>query len=501
MIVRNRDLAAADKASMRIHSLLLIVLVSGCKSPNPDFCCTTEQQCAELGASDIRPCKAGQACDTGTCVAKECDTSADCTDAAKPVCINQLCEAKCTADADCTGSPGGAHCASDGVCVGCTDASQCSADKPFCDAQERSCRGCIADSECASGVCVEADARCAAEAEVLYVATNGVDAGTCTKSAPCQTLQFAHSQARVNRTVIHIVSGNLNLSATVNVTFPVVIDGSNTLLNRPAAGAIFKITAPSTTTIEGVRMVAPDLATDIITITGSSLRLYGSSVDTSRITSTNGTINMDTSTSTACEFNTTGGSLTLTSSHLSDSHVLAMNTNATIARNVFADQNSQAFSANGGLIVVENNVFGTVNEFTDMLGANGTMVGSAVRFNTFVNLSPMASSPVALNCDATVAVTSNIFAYHSTDPVEGVGCLARASLFDLQGASDATHGGSISRDVGTFFKNRETGDFHLATNSPAIGLGEPGQVSNDLDGHARPAPTGSMPDVGAFEAP
>lgn len=61
--------------------------------------------------------------------------------------------------------------------------------------------------------------------------------------------------------------------------------------------------------------------------------------------------------------------------------------------------------------------------------------------------------------------------------------------------------GNRSADVMTFFRNRQAGDFRLSPSSPAIGFGEPGLVATDLDGNARPAPAGSMPDVGAYEAP
>jgi hypothetical protein len=53
----------------------------------------------------------------------------------------------------------------------------------------------------------------------------------------------------------------------------------------------------------------------------------------------------------------------------------------------------------------------------------------------------------------------------------------------------------------TFFKDHQAGDFHLSSNSPGIGLGEPGLVATDLDGNPRPMPAGSLPDVGAYEAP
>jgi hypothetical protein len=61
--------------------------------------------------------------------------------------------------------------------------------------------------------------------------------------------------------------------------------------------------------------------------------------------------------------------------------------------------------------------------------------------------------------------------------------------------------GNRSADISTIFRDRQAGDFRLAAASPAIGWGKPGLVTSDFDGHPRPAPAGSMPDVGAFEAP
>jgi hypothetical protein len=44
--------------------------------------------------------------------------------------------------------------------------------------------------------------------------------------------------------------------------------------------------------------------------------------------------------------------------------------------------------------------------------------------------------------------------------------------------------------------------FHLAPTSPARGAAESGTgVTRDLEGRPRPSPSGSVPDMGAFEAP
>jgi hypothetical protein len=116
-----------------------------------------------------------------------------------------------------------------------------------------------------------------------------------------------------------------------------------------------------------------------------------------------------------------------------------------------------------------------------------------------VNTSSLTSSGVAVYCGADVAVSSNIIAYNSTNPIDGGGCTVTRSLFDSVGIGDA--GANASADVATFFVDFNALDFRLASSSPARGAGEPGLLTIDLDGDARPLPVGSMPDIGAFEAP
>ncbi len=129
-------------------------------------------------------CGDWQTCDDGTCklAAGKCDTNANCTDAAKPVCntANHTCEAdvepECTTDAECTTAPK-TKC-QEGVCVDpsqpeCTVNADCTnAAKPVC-----SNGVCIADVEpecttnadcteapytfCDDGVCIEDQSACA----------------------------------------------------------------------------------------------------------------------------------------------------------------------------------------------------------------------------------------------------------------------------------------------------------------------------------------------------
>jgi hypothetical protein len=122
-----------------------------------------------------------------------------------------------------------------------------------------------------------------------------------------------------------------------------------------------------------------------------------------------------------------------------------------------------------------------------------------LRFNTVVNVSSAMGSTYAIWCDEGLNATSNIIAYNSSSPIA---CVARNSLFDATAAQEVDRGiGNRVAEIETFFKNRQARDFHPALSSPAIGFGEPGLVTTDLDGNPRPMPVGSLPDVGAYEAP
>lgn len=129
----------------------------------------------------------------------------------------------------------------------------------------------------------------------------------------------------------------------------------------------------------------------------------------------------------------------------------------------------------------------------------GFAAGSTFRFNTVVNTSPDTGAANAVACDDGLDVTSNIIAYNSTSPIS---CVARNSLFDSAGSAEVNRGvGNLSFDSATFFKGAAAGDYHLSDSSPARGHGEPGLVATDFEGVPRPLPIGTMPDVGAYEAP
>jgi hypothetical protein len=152
-------------------------------------------------------------------------------------------------------------------------------------------------------------------------------------------------------------------------------------------------------------------------------------------------------------------------------------------------------------LIIENNVFVEADD-TTIVWLNGYAPGSAFRFNTVVNTSIVGGFSECLFCGgvaAAIDVTSNIFACNSTSPATY--CNGRRSLFDLAAQGSPMGPNSIAGDPGGFFVNRAAGDYHLAAGSPALGLGEAGVVTTDIEGKPRPNPTGSEPDSGAFEAP
>jgi hypothetical protein len=177
-----------------------------------------------------------------------------------------------------------------------------------------------------------------------------------------------------------------------------------------------------------------------------------------------------------------------------------------VSRCRFNEITDGSISAQGGVVVIENNLVIQAYELADMMSVTSVAPGSTIRFNTFVNTSGVASDGVALACDSTVAVTSNIFAFgsaHPMGPAGGMRCPATFSLFDSVTVAEHAMGeGNLLADASTFFADRAGRDFHLAAASPAKGAAGPGLgVHEDFDGNARPLPVGSRADVGCFEAP
>ncbi len=477
-----------------VSSAFTCALLLSCTKPNPVVCCVTALQCDALGIDVPRPCDVGQACKAGGCIASECDTAADCA-AESPICANHLCLGTCSTDDDCAEVAGRTHCSAQGMCVGCTSAAQCPSTTAICDMEDQTCRGCEADTECASGVCIEADGVCADHSALIFVSSSGSDAGQCDETAPCLTVAYALGRVAGSRNVIRVLGFEIVApAAATTIDRNVIIDATGTRLDLPAGGTLFDVRNPAVVTIEGVAIAG---GTQSLSVgAASTLRIFGADLQT-KVTVSNGTLSVISSKARNSTFNCSGGSMTTTGNHFDLVKVQFTNCQTAVTRNRWDPGLDGSIDGGGGVLAVENNVFVVPSEFADLIRVFNLAPGSIFAFNTIVNSQTIQMSPIALSCDSTLNVTSNIFAYNSSNPIDG--CIAQSSLFDLVGAPDAP--GNPSADPSTFFVNRAGRDFHLGPSSPARGIGADGVVTTDLDGNPRPAPAGTHPDVGAYEAP
>lgn len=488
---------------VKMHYLIcaFVAISLGCGSPNPDFCCVTESQCLAAGVSgELRPCDLGQACNAeNQCVAKECNTSVDCASPDNPRCENGICVGGCTIDDDCLGLPTTPYCdAATNTCVGCLVSDQCPANLEICDDSAHECRGCTSDQDCGDGVCVEASGRCVVAADVIYVTSNGTDGGTCPKTTPCRTIGFALGQVMESRQVIKILSGALDVGATLNLDRTVIIDGSGstqvTFLANPGASVTGSVL------IEGVSLRGPTLNTMLDVAAGGDLTMFGASFEDTFKVSTEGDLVLVRSRVRNVDFlECTMGNIAIRESRVEDSLVETSNCAVEISRSHLGpgpSSGNEMLIAGGGNMVIENNLFFEMGQSIILMSLTGAGLGSVFRFNTVVHANATDSQGSHINCSG-IELTSNLIALSSAMPL-GANCAVHDTLFDLVASPLPGGGTNHAADATRFFMDRAGGDYHLAPNSPAIGLGESGLVDTDFDGTPRPL---NGPDVGAFEAP
>jgi hypothetical protein len=482
-------------------------LVSACAADNPKFCCVDAADCAQFDVDETRFCSEGEVCDEHTCVAAVCDASTDCIDPSLPYCVNQLCEARCD-DQACADVAGAPICALDGVCVGCVDDAGCTPESPVCDDVTRACRPCSNDGECASGVCLFADGTCASEEQLIFVASNGSDIGSCDRENPCRQLTYALGHVTSERDVVRISSGSLTIvPTTIGGTARVYISAIGTEL----AGTVPNLTIAddANVTIDNLQFVTPpDDDYAIKSTTSGTLRLSRLSFDETPYPieheSKDGRVVVS-----HCEFRGSGvfegdircqrGTIEVTESSFDGNGGIRGTCNATVRRNRF---NRLSVNATGGRLTFENNLVTTDRTYTDSFRAQDLAAGSSIRFNTFACTLEDCEEGYAFSCsDTTALVSNNVIAWNSPTPVFGT-CIISYNVFD-DTAGAIGGNGNVSADIDSIFVSRVGLDFHLAEGSAARGAANPtdDDVSSDFEGNARPNPAGTVSDVGAFEAP
>jgi hypothetical protein len=340
------------------------------------------------------------------------------------------------------------------------------------------------------------------------VTAAGTDSGECTRNAPCLTIPFVLSKAVPQYKYIHMLGGTYNVGgATLQIGSAVYIDGSNTVIGFGGTGPLIHFTfalggavLSNISTNPATNAPTPSILID----GGGDLQVFNSTIKKGiKITAGSLTVTKstfldpnDVGVGIDCS---AGATVAVRSSSFTPSIVNSAGCKLTLEQNRFDNVTGTCFGANGGSAIIQNNVFTGSTQFDDCGEFSNLSAGSTVRFNTFVNTSDVVADGSPLHCDQSAVVTSNIFAWGSTAP-NASGCMPTYSLFD-SATTEPLDPTSQKADVSTFFVDRAGKNFHPSATSPALGKGQPGlPVTSDFDGNPRPVPTGSNPDVGAFEA-
>jgi len=329
---------------------------------------------------------------------------------------------------------------------------------PVCGA-DHSCRECIDDPECGSGVCLP-DGACADAARFLYAAPNGTGA-TCTAAAPC-TVDTAVTKLSVATDIVKLAAGTYVRTSTLDAALPGILAGGGATFQSQLPDYNFVFTVPSTNpsfTILGLSIVQTD--------TANMLSCDGATVKMVRTSARDGNVGM-LATTCALEFD----------------------------RVRFTGFRYYAVAASLGTIAVRNSYF-----VANGRGASTQLAALQVdRTSGLVEASTIANNGgiLSLLCQPNTPVRfRNLIATGSTPPGIASDCAVDHSLVDATYASGANNLTGDPR-----FVDPATGNFHITATSPARGVGDPlTPLLRDADGDLRPNPAATPPDVGADEIP
>lgn len=470
----------SNRIAIACALLVVVALATGCNKTNESFCCLSEASCAERGADEITPCtdpdrpycdEAGEFGPGFGCVPDPggaCDGPSDCDDPEFPFCVNDTCvECEesvdcaadapvcgaanqcegCTAEADCEGRAETPRCLeSSGTCVQCEEAGDCaSATAPVCDEDTNACRGCATDGECPSEVCDEGAGTCAAEADVIYVATGGTDTGTCTSAAPCATITFALGRVTGTRDTIKVRPGTYAGQVLLD-DITVAIVGDQAII-EPAA-----LNQSAVVVTNGA-----DVVLDGLTVRGAG----GASNPAGALCQTAGAT-----------------------------------PNITLTRMTVMSNAGAGFSSSACAVAVRNSFF--VKNGGPSSDAGGVRIASPTslefEFNTVADNVTAGGFAAGIQCTSVAArtISNSIVVGSGADQTSSTNCSFTYTL-----SNEATAGTGNVTGSATFVNAAEN-DYHLAAGSSGIDVADlAATLDRDFDGDARPQ--NGRSDMGADE--
>jgi len=475
---------------------------AGCTRRNADFCCTAVEACERHGGdSELVRCPEDSDrpyCDNQqrTCIeppGQPCGPAGECDDPETPICFEGLC-VQCAGADDCPFSQpvcgaGDHQCGScddaaecegfadrpfcdQGACVGCRDGGDCQEASPICDAAAGVCRGCTSADECPSAVCDWVGGGCVAEADVLYVATDGTGS-QCTRDDPCDSIMQAVGQSTIDRNWILMAPDDYQ--ETVDLDGRVIrIVGDGASLRGDIDSPVISVRGGADLMVTGLRIHSADGNGD-----GPGDGVYCTNA---------------------------GGSATVLLDRVviegnDDQGVDANNCTLILARSILRDNRRGGLALDSVDFDVTNNLI-VGNGTAAVVNAGGVLVGmnpptaGRLEFNT-ITLNSNMDMPAGIQCvlvGNTLTFRNNIIYDNvgSDTQVDSDNCVHRYSVIGPEPAS-----GTMNISNAPTFLDDTT--FHLAPGSSGIDAAESSTVDFDIDGDSRPA--GPASDIGADEAP
>jgi hypothetical protein len=335
------------------------------------------------------------------------------------------------------------------------------------DAPTDAMRGCLLDTECASGVCL-LDGSCADAARILHASPTGAGT-TCAVATPC-TFDTAVTKLAAATDIIKLAPGVYERMSQTEITVSATIAGT---------GATFH-GIPADTGM-GIPLFYAHM-----NVTAGKLLVIGLDFD------------LNTTIGISCP----SGEVQLVRTKMHGGFYGIYGSNTCVVgidrASFYGNQWYGAYFGTGATVAITNSYF-TDNNVGNTIASVSSLVfvdnvTATVANSTFSNNQGDIASVQCMNSNVTM---TSIISFGN--PAPGIASTCTNVSYSVL---DPGYVGPGSNNVTTNPMFVGGGNYHLSPASPVRGMGDPGStMSHDSDGEARPQPAGSRVDPGADEVP